>query len=72
MFLNPNISNTCPYRDPIYSHLEIDFNKKVLIINSKLSEWAGVSPNELNVTSSLEMKTPFQVIPGITHRTYAI
>jgi predicted phosphodiesterase len=69
---HPNISNTCPYRDPIYSHLEIDFNKKVLIINSKLSEWVGVSPNELNVTSSLEMKTPFQVIPGITHRTYAI
>ena len=69
---HPNISNTCPYRDPIYSHLEIDFNKKELSIHSKRSEWVGESPLELKVPNALEMKTPFQVIPGITNRSYAI
>ncbi len=64
----PNISNTCPYQDPLYTNLEIDFYRKELRIHTKSSNWVGESPKDLKVQTSLDMKNPFQVKPEISNQ----
>lgn len=46
---HPYISCTAPYKESVFTLLEIDFGKGVFTISARKSEWVGPSPQELGV-----------------------
>lgn len=43
----PHLSKTCPYSDPLFAFLTIDWEKGVLQLEGRNSNWRGPSPQEL-------------------------
>jgi hypothetical protein len=44
---HPRLGHTAPYRDPVFTLLEIDFAKQRFTLSARQSEWVGPSPHEI-------------------------
>ena len=44
---HPNIRSTAPYREPLFTLLEIDLTKKKFSLTGRDSSWVGPSPQEI-------------------------
>lgn len=63
---HPHISCTAPYKDSVFTMLEVDFEKRVFTISARKSEWVGPSPQELGVNQ--EGLKPEWISPGCSAR----
>ena len=43
----PWLDHTCPYRDPIWAHVTLNMQDKVMTIKGRKTRWMGKSPAEL-------------------------
>lgn len=67
---HPWIKNTVPYREPLWALVTIDFDRKIMEIEGKTSEFVGPSPWELGADrNELEAET---VAPAISDRRLAV
>jgi 3',5'-cyclic-AMP phosphodiesterase len=48
----PAMSSTCPYRNPLFAFLEIDFARGLLTMIGRESDWIGPSPSDLGLPSN--------------------
>lgn len=67
---HPAIKNTVPYRDPLWATVTIDFDRKVMAIQGRTSEFVGPSPWELGADrKEFEAET---VAPAISNRRLTV
>lgn len=60
----PAMSSTCPYRDPLFAFLEIDFARGLLTFVGRESGWIGPSPSDLGLPNNP------QITPRIRARSH--
>ena len=48
---HPSLSSTAPYRDPLFTLLEVDFSRQSFSLKAAHSTWVGPSPQEMGVKS---------------------
>jgi len=46
---HPSLSSTAPYRDPIYTLMEVDLKRSRFSLSAACSTWVGPSPQEMGV-----------------------
>ena len=65
------IAYTCPYKDPLFTTLEIDPQSSVIRVTGKRSEWMGPSPAALGYTYPAAFAIAKQVVPRISPQKLA-
>jgi 3',5'-cyclic AMP phosphodiesterase CpdA len=64
------IKNTVPYREPLWAMVTIEFDRKIMAIEGKTSEFVGPSPWELGANrKEFEAET---VVPAISNRRLSV
>lgn len=63
---HPHISCTAPYKEAVFTLLEVDFEARRFTLSARKSEWVGPSPQELGV-SQPDLK-PEWITPGCSAR----
>jgi 3',5'-cyclic-AMP phosphodiesterase len=46
---HPSLSSTAPYRDPLFTLLEVDFSRRAFSLTAAHSAWVGPSPQEMGL-----------------------
>ena len=62
----PNVSKTCPYKEPLYAVLTLDSEQEMLHIEGRETSFIGPSPNELKIPYAEKMN------PTISERNIKI
>ncbi|WP_149304510.1 metallophosphoesterase family protein [Pareuzebyella sediminis] len=65
---HPWISNTCPYKEALFAFLTIDPNTLSVTLEGRKSEWVGLPPDRLGVTTYTELTLGEEVAPRIRDR----
>ena len=58
----PNISKTCPYKDPLFTLITLDTHKETLNIKSRQTSFIPPSPIELKIPGAENMKARISAI----------
>jgi calcineurin-like phosphoesterase family protein len=66
---HPWISYTCPYRDPLFAMLTVDFQAQTISIEGRESVWMGPSPAQLGRDLDPTLTNGEEVAPRIRDRT---
>ena len=61
----PSQSSTCPYRDALFSFLEVDLGTGRVTITGRQSDWVGASPAELGLMKATGLEPDKQIVPQI-------
>ncbi len=62
----PNVSKTCPYKEPLYAVLTLDSEKELLNIEGRKTSFISPSPNELKIPDAEKIN------PTISERNFKI
>jgi predicted phosphodiesterase len=62
---HPYIASTCPYSEPLFTVLTIDFKGGTIKIDGKKGDWVGKSPTELGYTDKTTIKVGAEIVPFI-------
>jgi predicted phosphodiesterase len=66
----PAQSSTCPYRNGLFSFLEVNLHSGKIAITGRESTWVGSSPAELGVPKTTQLESGKQIIPAIRARSW--
>lgn len=64
---HPHLSCTAPYKDSVFTLLEVDFAKRAFMLSARKSEWIGPSPQDLGANPA--DLNPEWISPGCSART---
>tara|TARA_B100001996_G_scaffold171722_1_gene131012 strand:- start:11632 stop:12594 length:963 start_codon:yes stop_codon:yes gene_type:complete len=53
----PNLSKTCPYKEPLYAVLTLDSEQEMLHIEGRKTSFIGPTPNELKIPDAEKMNS---------------
>ena len=53
----PNLSKTCPYKEPLYAILTLDSEQEILHIEGRKTSFIGPTPNELKIPDAEKMNS---------------
>lgn len=61
----PYLAYTCPYKDALFTTLTIDPVKHKIHLKGKVSQWEGMSPEELSYENSALLSAGKEIVPRI-------
>ena len=62
----PNLSKTCPYKEPLFTTISLDSDQGILHIEGRKTSFIGPTPRELNIPNADKMS------PTITEKNLKI
>ncbi len=63
-------SFTCPYRQALFSFLEVDLSSGQILITGRETSWVGSSPAELGKPNASGLESGKQIVPSIRSRNW--